>query len=288
MALNFQTQEPARRSPLVLIACLVVSLVLMTIYARESSEGPLHSVQAAVETAGAPLGFIGATGDALVNDASDAVANASADPDTLTALQEQNEELRAMVAQAEEYRLEAERLQGLLAMKDAYHVEGVSGRVIGRSYDAWNQTITIDVGSSSGVSSGMTVMGAAGVIGQTVEVAPGSSTVRLLSDPRSGAAAIIQSNRAEGIVRGSLDGLIYLENISADVAVSVGDVVLTSGLGGSYVRGLLIGEVVRVDGNPGDATRRIVVAQNTSAKSLEDVTVVFDADTQATQGGGDS
>ena len=169
-------------------------------------------------------------------------------------------QLRRAVAQGEEYRLEAQRLQALLNLKDAYDLEGVGARVIGRSTDAWNQTITIDAGADEGVETGMTVMGPSGVAGQVVAVSPGSSTVRLLSDPASGAAALIQSSRAEGIVRGSLDGLLYLENIGADVTVSVGDVVLTSGLGGSYVRGLLIGTVARVDGAAGDATRRIVVS----------------------------
>lgn len=188
------------------------------------------------------------------------------------------------MAQGEEYRLEAQRLQALLNLKDAYDLEGVGARVIGRSTDAWNQTITIDAGADEGVETGMTVMGPSGVAGQVVAVSPGSSTVRLLSDPASGAAALIQSSRAEGIVRGSLDGLLYLENIGADVTVSVGDVVLTSGLGGSYVRGLLIGTVARVDGAAGDATRRIVVAPGESIRALEEVMVVFKADSPAAAG----
>ena len=67
-----------------------------------------------------------------------------------------------------------------------------------------------------------------------------TATVRLLTDPGSGAGAIIQSSRAEGVVRGSLDGLLYLEAVDADVVVNVDDLVVTSGLGGSYTRGLLI------------------------------------------------
>ena len=147
-----------------------------------------------------------------------------------------------------------------------------------RNTDAWNQTVTIDVGTSSGVSTGLTVMGPNGVIGQVVSAQASSSTVRLLSDLRSGAAALIQSSRAEGVVnRGSLDGLLYLENIDSDVQVSVGDVVLTSGLGGSYTRGLLIGTVVKIEGAQNDASRRIVVSPNDAATSLEEVLVVTSA-----------
>ena len=58
----------------------------------------------------------------------------------------------------------------------------------------------------------------------------------------------------------------------------MGDVVLTSGLGGSYTRGLMIGTVVRVDGSTGDSARRIVVSPNDTTGALEEVIVVFSAD----------
>ena len=286
MALSFQNQGSALARRVLLVVFLVVSLAAMTVYAREGSDGVLHRAQAAVAGAVAPLRAAGAAADAAVDGAVDAAADAGADEGTLSALREQNEQLRQALAQGEEYRLEAQRLQELLNLKDAYKLEGTAARVIGRSTDAWNQTVTIDAGSDAGVETGMTVMGPTGVAGQVVATAPGSSTVRLLSDPASGAAALIQSSRAEGIVRGSLDGLLYLENIGADVTVSVGDVVLTSGLGGSYVRGLLIGTVARVDGAAGDATRRIVVAPGESIRALEEVFVVSKADSPAAGDGG--
>ncbi|MCI8452095.1 MAG: rod shape-determining protein MreC [Eggerthellaceae bacterium] len=284
MALNFQNQGSALLRRVLFAVLLVISLASMTVYAREGADGPLHRVQAVVAGAVAPARSAGAAADAALDEAADAAEDAGADESTLTALREQNDQLRRAVAQGEEYRLEAQRLQALLNLKDAYDLEGVGARVIGRSTDAWNQTITIDAGADEGVETGMTVMGPSGVAGQVVAVSPGSSTVRLLSDPASGAAALIQSSRAEGIVRGSLDGLLYLENIGADVTVSVGDVVLTSGLGGSYVRGLLIGTVARVDGAAGDATRRIVVAPGESIRALEEVMVVFKADSPAAAG----
>ena len=274
MALNFQNQNGAPARRVLLIVLLVVSLVMATEYSREGDEGPLHTVQGAVSSLSSSLKLLGATASSGARNVGDAITDASASDATLSELREQNAELRQLVAQTEEYRQEVDRLQGLLDLRDSSGAEGVGGRIIGRNTDAWNQTVTIDVGSSSGVSSGLTVMGPTGVIGQVVSTTDATATVRLLSDPQSGAAALIQSSRAEGVVRGSLDGLLYLENVDSDVQVSVGDVVLTSGLGGSYTRGLLIGTVVKVEGNQGDATRRIVVSQNDEAKSLEEVVVV--------------
>ena len=280
MASGFQNRNPAFASRALLIALLVVSLVTVTVYVREGEDGVLHSIQGSVSSMAAPLKLVGSSAGAITDDIGDALGDVTANESTLSGLRQQNDELREALASAEEYRLKAQQLQELLNIRDTYDIEGVGGRVIGRSTDSWDQTVTIDVGSSFGVETGLTVMGSSGVIGQVISVSPASSTVRLLSDPNSGAAAIVQSNRAEGVVRGSLDGLLYLENIGADVELNPGDIVLTSGLGGSYVRGLMIGTIARIEGQSGDATRRIIVAPNSSIRSLEEVIVVFSSKTE--------
>lgn len=280
MALNFQNNETSSGRVSLIIA-VVVSLLCLGIYAAEGASGPLHKVQSLFEGAAAPLQQVSAPLGAAVDGAERANADNGADEATMATLREQNELLTQQLTTAEEQRLENERLRSLLNLRDTYEIEGVAARVIGRSTDAWNQDITLDAGSNQGVESGLTVMGPTGVIGQVISVSGGSCRVRLLTDPQSGAAAMVQSSRAEGIVRGSLDGLLYLENISADVNIQVGDVVLTSGLGGSYTRGLLIGTVARVEGSAGNDSRRIVVAPNGSVDLLQEALVVFSAASDA-------
>ncbi len=277
MALNFQNNSPAPVGRVPLILTLVLALGLVGVYSAEGPDGPIHRVQSFVEGAAAPLQMAGVPLGEAVEAAEESSSDNAASEGTLTALREQNEQLVAQLTSSEEIRLENERLRGLLNLRDIYDIRGVAGRVIGRSTDAWNQDITLDVGSSSGVETGLTVMGPTGVVGQVISVSAGSCRVRLLTDPQSGAAAMIQSSRAEGIVRGSLDGLLYLENIGADVNIQVGDVVLTSGLGGSYTRGLVIGTVARVEGSAGKDTRKIVVAPNGSVSLMEEAIVVFSA-----------
>ena len=285
MALNFQNSSDARLRRILFIVLLALSLIMVTVYAREGEDGPLHAVQNEVGSWVAPFRLAGSHVAAGADDAGEALGNATADEETLSALREKNAELTALVAQDEEIRQENERLRGLLNMQETYGVSGVTAQVVGRSTDAWNQTITINKGERDGVDSGLTVMGPVGVVGQVVSTSRTTATVRLLTDPKSGAAALIQSNRAEGIVRGSLDGLLYLQNVDADVQVSVGDLVLTSGLGGSYVRGLLIGTVVKVEGSAGDATRTIVVSPNDTVSVLEDVLVVKEDEVLASSQG---
>ncbi len=277
MALNFQNKGNLRISRIIAIVLVVVSILLLTLFATEGPTGPLHSLQNKFQAISAPFKLVGAASGSLVDSATEAAGNARASEETLSALKQQNEEMTELVAKAEEYRLEAKRLQDLLNLKDAYEIEGVSGRVIGRSLDAWSQTITIDVGTDVGVHPGLTVLGPSGVIGQVISASGGSAEVRLITDPQSGVAAMIQSSRAEGVLRGSLNGVLHLENVDDDVEVNVGDVVMTSGLGGSYTKGLLLGTVVRVEGNARDATRDIIVSQNERISALEEVIVVFSA-----------
>lgn len=170
MALNFQQHEPASAGRLSLIIALAVSLVCVGLYQAEGATGPLHSLQSAVEGAMVPLQRASAPLTEAVDDAGAAAAEGGVTEETYATLRQQNEQLVQQLAAAEEQRLENERLRGLLNLRDTYEITGVSGRVIGRTTDAWNQTVTLDVGSSSGVETGLTVLGPTGVVGQVISV----------------------------------------------------------------------------------------------------------------------
>ena len=276
MPFNTQQGGSAPRR-VVFAALLILSIAMVTVYGREGSDGAIHFAQNAVMSVTGQVGRVGAGVGGATGAVGDAVADATANPSTLTGLREQNEELRRIVAEAEEYRQEAERLRDLLDMRKVSGVTGPTAHIIGRSANAWDQSITIDLGKAAGVESGMTIMGATGVLGQVVRTDENSSTVRLLSDPNSGAAVMVQSTRANAIVRGSLAGLLYLEDLEEDQIPEVGDVIVTSGLGGSYERGLIVGAVVSVNRTPSNSTGSIIVAPNDDAAMLEEVIVVFNA-----------
>ena len=276
MPANYQQSRPAGGRLIAFIVLVAISLALTIVYAREGDEGPVHKVQDAFMSVAAPINALGAHAGVAIDGVATSIQDASAEPETLSALREQNEQLRRLVAEAEEYRQEAERLQGLLDMKRVSNVQGKIAHVMGSSDTAWNQSITIDLGSADGVEPGMTVMGSTGVLGQATRVMPHSSVVRLLTDPNSGAAVKIQSSRADAIVRGSLDGRLHLGDVEVDQVPEIGDVVITSGLGGSYQAGLIVGTVVSVGKSSGSMAGDIIVNPNASASLLEEVIVVMD------------
>lgn len=189
MALNFQQRSSVFLRRVLLVAFLVASLALVTLYSREGQDGPLHAVQSGVSGAVAPLKFVGAAASAGVNDAAEGFGNLTADESTLSGLRESNAELRELLSQADEYKQEAQRLQKLLELKDLYEIDGVGARVIGNPDQAWSQAVTIDKGTADGVETGLTVMGTSGVVGQVYSAGEHTAEVRLLTDPDSGAAA---------------------------------------------------------------------------------------------------
>lgn len=276
MAFNFTGGTGARQRSSVAIAAvlLAISLICVAVYAREGAEGPLHTLQNATSSMFAPLkAASGAIGNAEEG-MGQAITDTTADENSLTALRQQNQELRETIAQLEEYRQEAERLQGLLDIKDLYQAETITARVLSRIIDPWNLVVTIDKGTNDGIRAGLPVMGPSGLIGQVSATTATTSDVRLLQDPQSGVSVIVQSNRAEGIVRGNLDGLLYLEDVDEDAEIKAGDVVITSGLGGGYFSGLIVGTVSKVEGEVGTATRKIIIEPNTQAKPFEEVMVI--------------
>ena len=282
MALNFKQGSPAR-STIVFIVLVIVCIVCMVLYGREQGSGPLHSAQSTVSGLVSPVkaasGGVSTAEDAIAG----AVADATADPQTLTALREQNEQLRATIAQLEEYRQEAERLEGVLALRDAFDATAVTGRVLSRSLDPWNLVVTIDKGTNDNVRAGMPVLGSSGLVGQVIATTPFTADVRLLADPQSGVAVMVQSSRDEGILRGNLDGLLYLEDMDEDAQVKPGDVVITSGLGGGFFRGIMVGTVVKVDERPGSIQRTVVVEPNAHTAAYEEATVIISMDSDAAE-----
>lgn len=274
MPLRFEGGSSPIGANVLLVIFLVLSLVCTTVYSGESEDGPLHTIQNGFNSLSAPFQFIGAGISSAGNSVGTGIEDMTSDPNTLSELKQQNEELRNYVSQLEEYRQEAQRLEQLQKLNDSYMMDSVTCHVVGKSSDAWSRTITLDQGSDSGIEPGMPVCGSTGIVGQVLSVTPATCEVRLIQDSRSGVAVLVQSNRAQGLLKGSLDGLLYLEDVDSGKKVKVGDVILTSGSGGSYLRGLMVGTVVKVEQTDGASMRTIVVSPNEDADALEEVMVV--------------
>jgi rod shape-determining protein MreC len=174
-------------------------------------------------------------------------------------LRQRNQELEAENARLlldnvrlREIQTEAALLRDLLNFaldNPAYEVTGarVIGRVIGRDPNNLQRYIILDVGREAGVAPNMPVTTDRGLVGRIREVGNGWSRVLLIIDATSSVGALTQSTRASGLVEGQPDGSLVMRNIPQSEAVSVGDTVFTSGLGGNFPRQILIGQITSVE-----------------------------------------
>ncbi|OUO62424.1 rod shape-determining protein MreC [Collinsella sp. An271] len=257
-----------------MIVFCVLSVLLLTFYIREGETGPIHAVRSGVVTATSPVRYVGSVVASPFNALGNIFSNLTASQETLSDLKQQNAELTGQVAQLAEAKETAERLEGLLGLQSTYNLQSTAARIIGGSSDAWSQTVTIDKGSLDGFEIGMPVCNAYGVIGQITEVALSSSTVLLINDETSGVSAMVQSSRAQGMLRGQADGSLRLEYVSTDYDVQVGDIVITSGLGGVFPKGLPLGTVSSVERRDNDVYYDIVVRTSASTENNEEVLVI--------------
>lgn len=257
-----------------MIVLCVISLLLLTFYLREGDTGPIHALRGGVMTVTSPVRMLGSAVAAPFGALGNIAQNATASSETLSELKKRNEELTAQVAELSEAQETAERLEKLVGLKSTYSLESTAARIIGSTGDAWTDSVIIDKGSTSGFEVGMPVCSSGGVIGQIIEVSANTSTVRLITDDQSGVSAMIQGSRAQGVLQGQADGTLRLEYVVSDAEVATGDIVITSGIGGTFPKGLPLGTVASIDRAPNAVYYTIVVRAASSAESNEEVLVI--------------
>lgn len=257
-----------------MIVLCVISLLLLTFYLREGDTGPIHALRGGVMTVTSPVRMLGSAVAAPFGALGNIAQNATASSETLSELKKRNEELTAQVAELSEAQETAERLEKLVGLKSTYSLESTAARIIGSTGDAWTDSVIIDKGSASGFEVGMPVCSSGGVIGQIIEVSANTSTVRLITDDQSGVSAMIQGSRAQGVLQGQADGTLRLEYVVSDAEVATGDIVITSGIGGTFPKGLPLGTVASIDRAPNAVYYTIVVRPASSAESNEEVLVI--------------
>lgn len=190
-------------------------------------------------------------------------------------LQDKIKELNNEIFAGRETQQANVRLTKLLEMKNSVKATTLTATVIGEDVSSWFSTIIIDRGSSSGLKEGMAVVAAEGVVGQIVKVSSSSSRVLLLTDHASGIAATIQRSRARGVVKGKGEGLCSLEFTTREEDVKVGDIVIASGIGGIFMKGLPIGEVTMVRRGEYGIFQTVTIRPAVNSSNLEEVLVVL-------------
>ena len=170
----------------------------------------------------------------------------------LVELEEDNRRLReekiALNEQLNIYRegyYEAIRLRTLLELKDILSYKSLTARVLDNKSNALFKTILINKGAADGLFVGYPVLSARGVVGRIIENSWHYSRVLLLIDKNSNIDAVIQRNRAHGILQGTGILQYNLKYIPRSEEVLSGDILLSSGMAGLFPKGLILGTVTK-------------------------------------------
>ncbi|MDY6053501.1 MAG: rod shape-determining protein MreC [Anaerovibrio sp.] len=188
-------------------------------------------------------------------------------------------QLRQQNMRAAEYEAENMRLRQLLQYKQtATQFDLMAAQVIGRESNTWTSIIVVNRGSSDGIAKNMPVLTEKGLVGIVTEVAPNASKVELILDPRCSVGTLIQrpESRVAGIVQGNNQDPMHprMINIPKNADVVEGDTVFTSGFGGIYPKGLLVGTVVSLKDAGGGLLEEAIIEPAADFQKLEDVMII--------------
>ncbi len=274
------------------LALVLLSLALITVYFRESSEGgTLHDAQRIGVSILTPFEVAGERVARPFRDAWGWASDLVDAKEENARLREENKRYRDAYIGSQTAQAELEQLKDQFA-----YIEGpsfptgydaVPTAVIARPASIFAQQVTIAAGSSDGVRTDDPVVTDVGLVGLVTEVASNAAQVQLLTDQDSHVSARVLGGSAFGIVeRGPSDGsTLVLNRVPKDEVVEEGDIVITSGwrVGGLtslYPRGIAIGKVSGVSRRDVDLYTRIQVTPFVDFDALEHVIVLTGGETR--------
>lgn len=146
--------------------------------------------------------------------------------------------------------------------------------VIGRDLSPFLRYVMINIGSNEGIVRGMPVVTDKGLVGRVDAVVAEAARVELITDSASSVNVRMQASHVEAMLNGSITGDLSMDMIPQDASIQVGDVVLTSGLGGVYPPNLLIGQVVSVRKLESELFQEAAIQPNVEFNRLQFVLVI--------------
>jgi len=203
-------------------------------------------------------------------------------PRNVASLQQSNTELEAEVARLQTQVIDLQQqvtetniLSALVDFARANPVYSYkAGSVIGRDPSPFLRYVIINIGSNEGILPGMPVVTDKGLVGRVDAVIAEAARVQLVTDAASAVDVRLQASNTEAMLAGSVTGELSLNMISQDAVIQAGDVVLTSGLGGTYPPNILVGQVVSIRKLQSELFQQAAIQPNVDFTRLQFVLVI--------------
>jgi len=193
-------------------------------------------------------------------------------------LKKENNALQEQIVSSTETEAENKRLKELLNYAEDISNEWnyVTTSIVNRSQSNWYNTMTINGGEDNGFAVGQAVVASGGLVGRIINVTAHTAEVLLICDQNGAVAGVIQNTRTFGVVEGINNSTAELQMVHIPYTEEIAkfDSVITSGLGGVYPKGLLIGYVSEVETEPGALTMIARVKSYVDFDRMEEVMVL--------------
>lgn len=188
----------------------------------------------------------------------------------------QNRKLKKELNRLLEIDYENQRLKRLLLFKEQISYFMLPAQVFARDASLEFESIRINKGSNTGVKTGMAVLNYEGVVGIIVRVASSFSDVLLVTDPNFSIDAMVQRSRVRGVVKGRSSNVSEMTYLNRLDDVLVGDTIISSGFAGFFPKGVIIGQVSKIDKKTFGVTQYVEIKPSVDFNKLEEVFVNFE------------
>ena len=269
------------RSRLLLVLLLVSSLFLITLDLRGVNLA--SGIRSGVSTVISPVENLFTKVFSPVGNFASDVRNFGQSKKQITELNKQIDLLKAKQVLDEDMVSQLNQLRNVLDLAGSGGYQVVAARVINRgSTETFKETMTIDVGSRSGITKNMTVISESGLVGVVKSVTSNSSIVLLMSDPTFKVGVRIAGTQSIGVVSGQGGSTYLLQLLDATGEIKEGDALVARGSAGDrpFVPGVPVGIVTNVSSNASSITQNADVESSANLEKISVVAVV----TAATKG----
>lgn len=196
----------------------------------------------------------------------------------LTRIYGERDRLRRRVAaleydliEYEEVKRENSRLKALLDLKAHNELTGISAEVVGRDMSPYTNYIIINRGTSDGVGEGTVLINHEGLVGQVVSAGQYHARAMLITDEKERVCVMTQESREAGILEGTSSSLLKMRHLDVTAHIAIGDVVVTSGFGDVFPKGIPVGTVEMIATESNNISLYAVVKPFADVSKLEEV-----------------
>ncbi|MBT2968995.1 MAG: rod shape-determining protein MreC [gamma proteobacterium symbiont of Ctena orbiculata] len=259
-----------------LVTAVLLSIVIMVLDHRYNH---LESLRSGLSVLLFPVQYLASLPVILSESASDAITSRSELESVREKLQAENLTLRARQQKFEALEAENMRLRGLLDSSFKVGDRVLIAELIAVEQDPFRQQVLINKGSTSELFVGQPVVDANAVVGQVTHINPLSASVLLITDATHALPVQVNRNGLRTIALGTgLINRLELPHLPNNADIKVGDLLTTSGLGGSFPPGYPVAEVIDVNREPGQPFASVIAQTTAHLDRIREVLLVWTLD----------